>query len=426
MTKVEEYELSDRRLARAQDKFAKLAKRAAKLGVPAPMLHVQSERVIALKWNMEGEYWATVPEELAERHERVTTVTVSGVSPKLPGGWKLAATIQHTEVGNAVRVVPDVEFDATPYREGIPACDHCKTVRRRRDTYIVVNDEGAVRQVGSNCIADFLGGVDPEYIVAFASSVIDALSDMEGEPSWGMRDRNTVYVPEFLAEVIASIEANGWLSKGKAQYGETPTAGRALDNMFALCNVFPPCYKHNTSHRDCPRPTEEQVAEADVTLTWLRDRFGEDGISRTLDDYEWNLSVAVRRDWVESREAGITASAVYYYRRELEKELKLAERAARKADAGPAPRGREQVSGRVVNLKWFASDYAEEGVEKMTVVLENGATVWCSVPKALSSVSQGDRIQFTATFEAGSKTPTDDTFAVGKRPSKATKLEEEA
>ncbi len=53
-------------------------------------------------------------------------------------------------------------------------CDYCKKDWIvRRDTYIVKNDKGEIRQIGSNCLSDFLGHPNPTRI-AWLDSVGDA------------------------------------------------------------------------------------------------------------------------------------------------------------------------------------------------------------------------------------------------------------
>jgi hypothetical protein len=98
--------------------------------------------------------------------------------------------------------------------------------------------------------------------------------------------------------------------------------------------------------------------------------------------------------------------------RDLEAPARQAERDARKAAAGPAPEGRQEVSGEVVMVRDYDSQF---GVQtKMLVVLANGSTVFVSVPSS-ATVEKGQQIKFTATFTPKAD---DKTFAFGKRPTK--------
>lgn len=81
-----------------------------------------------------------------------------------------------------------------------------------------------------------------------------------------------------------------------------------------------------------------------------------------------------------------------------------------------APAGRVTVTGEVLMIKFYDSDYG--GSLKMIVRDDTGYRVFVTVPSAIQ-VDKGDRVSFTATI-----TPADDdpTFSFGKRPTKASKL----
>ena len=50
-----------------------------------------------------------------------------------------------------------------PEAFGTAWCEHCGLRRRRKATFVVVHvDSGELRQVGSGCLRDFLGGHDPD------------------------------------------------------------------------------------------------------------------------------------------------------------------------------------------------------------------------------------------------------------------------
>lgn len=87
-----------------------------------------------------------------------------------------------------------------------------------------------------------------------------------------------------------------------------------------------------------------------------------------------------------------------------------------KADKGEAPVGRVAVKGRVASVKTFEDFYGV--VSKMTVVLENGATVYGTLPKAVPLDYRGE-IEFTGTFENAKN---DTTHSFYKNPAKVTML----
>lgn len=82
-----------------------------------------------------------------------------------------------------------------------------------------------------------------------------------------------------------------------------------------------------------------------------------------------------------------------------------------KADKGEAPVGKQTVKGQVVSVKDWMDIYGP--VFKMTVKLENGATVYGSLPKAVPADYRGE-IEFKATF---TQAVNDTTHSFFKRPS---------
>lgn len=81
-----------------------------------------------------------------------------------------------------------------------------------------------------------------------------------------------------------------------------------------------------------------------------------------------------------------------------------------------APTGRVTVTGEVLMVKFYDSDYG--GSLKMIVRDDTGFRVFVTVPSSIDA-NKGSRVTFTATI-----TPADDdpTFSFGKRPSKASVL----
>src|SRR5271165_2224959 len=93
------YRVPEANLAVLESRIAKLAKRAAKLKVPAPALTViGTEEVKSVR-------------DGVTRIRRIASVTVSGDAPKI-AGWAFAAVLQPvvtedgSKLGNLLRIVP--------------------------------------------------------------------------------------------------------------------------------------------------------------------------------------------------------------------------------------------------------------------------------------------------------------------------------
>ena len=85
-----------------------------------------------------------------------------------------------------------------------------------------------------------------------------------------------------------------------------------------------------------------------------------------------------------------------------------------KAKKGVAPEGKQLIKGVVVMTKISEGYYGYE--HKMMVILENGATVYGSVPSKISDVEKGQTVEFSANFEHSDN---DNTHSFYKRPTKA-------
>ena len=86
-------------------------------------------------------------------------------------------------------------------------------------------------------------------------------------------------------------------------------------------------------------------------------------------------------------------------------------------DKGPAPSGRETVSGTILSVSLRTNQFGE--VEKMNVKLDNNSRVWVTVPTNLADTVlnfadlKGQHVTFTATFKVSDDDPS---FAFGSRP----------
>jgi len=82
--------------------------------------------------------------------------------------------------GHVIIRTPEAEGITLPDVDDPQACEHCRSRRHRRDTFLVLEEaSGAIRQVGRNCLRDHLG-YDPERLLWWSAFARD-LSDLMGE-----------------------------------------------------------------------------------------------------------------------------------------------------------------------------------------------------------------------------------------------------
>jgi hypothetical protein len=242
-----------------------LARKAAKLGTPMPSLTVLGERA----------------EKRGDRLVAVCDVVVSGEPPQL-AGWRFHAQIRHAFAGEGRNVVHAPHGAATlPDWWDLPgSCQHCRTLRQRSETYIVSDGDGVLKQVGSTCLRDFLGGTDPAAVAAWFEALAGLRAELREEVlDWGP----ACYTPHHVvALALATVREYGWVSKGNAGPGQTATASRVSTALL---------------DRYGEGPSDEDRDAAEAALAWLtaqRERIDAEGSS-----FERNLLAAATRHGVE-------------------------------------------------------------------------------------------------------------------------------
>ena len=242
-------------------------------------------------------------------------VQVFGYAPQL-NGWTLVGVLNHGEEGTIVNTVPGEtvpqEFFGHPNM-----CDHCHTERRRTDTFVVRHDEQSYKQVGRNCLADFLGHQSPQVMAGFAELMRDARDlAAEGENHGGHFAEYSLPMEEYLQVVSDVIFAEGWLSRSKAyDQGGIATA----DIAWEVCTD--PRGRFNQYERTTPRGMET----ARAALEWAKTAYRTDGT-----EYEHNMATIVAAGTVRHKTAGYAASIISGYIRHLNDEKTKAEKAAEK------------------------------------------------------------------------------------------------
>ena len=319
------YWVPEENLGRLTERLAKIGKRAAKLGLGAVEFSVLETEDRPYKSDGQTAF------------RRYSLVRVAGPRPRL-AGWEFCATLEHlaTEDGAAVnmlRAVPGLGVDLpAAYRTAANWCDHCKTARPRISTYVVHHDDGRWAQVGSTCLADFVGGADPQAVAELAEMLIDACGDAEDatEDGWGGcgSGPRRFRAEDFLAFTSEAITRWGWMSRREAEIKmSTPTS------IIAIMGMFP---EKTTPAEKRWTPTDAAKIEAREALAWAACEFadGNPGRTKPLSDYEWNLRVAIGREVIDDRLTGIVASLIPCYRRAVAREIERVRAAAESKHVG--------------------------------------------------------------------------------------------
>jgi hypothetical protein len=222
-------------------------------------------------------------------------------------GWTFVACLDHSnETGTVIRTIPGAADLPAKFHGAVSTnCDHCNHNRKRRDTYVVLNDEtGEYKQVGSTCLTEFFGQ-DPakmakaaEFLsfareAAVASSDLDELEEEDVAKSTAVHDLRWIEVDEYCAATACAVRKHGWVSgKTAFEQGITPTRKVA----YTYFNTY----------------AREEITDADRDLSqraldWAR---GLRDSGRELDNYENNIAVIANAVVIEPRSCGLAASIV--------------------------------------------------------------------------------------------------------------------
>jgi hypothetical protein len=231
--------------------------------------------------------------------QRIQEVFVAFPEPKL-AGWEFVARIDHGhETGNIVRATGLRDLP-TEYRDSDPVCDHCGHKRRRRDTFVVFNEEtNSYKQVGSSCLKDFLGHGDADKWAKMAELIASIGEFATGSRNTGftgyVQDHRWIGTEMFLEMAAESILERGFTSKKTGwESGRKTTSEDAFARMSTSLHI----------------PSEAARNLAQAARDWAQ------GLTGDLSDYEHNCYVVANSEGLEPRSLGIAASivGVYYSR----------------------------------------------------------------------------------------------------------------
>lgn len=255
-----------------------------------------------------GESFRNVKDEVTgEVHTaRFITVDVSGTARI--SNWEFIATIEHADPMNIIRSFrPEVEVPARFYHANT-FCEHCRTRRVRKDTYIVRNTEtGEFKQVGKSCLKDFTGGLSAEQVAQYISWFDEVIRGQAVEPGF----KHYESTEEILQNAVESVRLYGF-TKTEAYGNAISTKQIVLEQVHHFGSYreriewdgFDPDHKGNS---DKVKAIMAWVASLPMELGYIS-----------------NLKTTLAREYCENRDVGIICSAVASYNREMERQERKA------------------------------------------------------------------------------------------------------
>lgn len=254
-------------------------------------------------------------------------------------GWKFIASVEHTEKGNIINRIGDIEVPERYYTSDA-ICEHCNSKRFRKDTYIVMNEEsGDFKQVGKSCLNDFTNGLSAEAVVQYIS-LFDEL--IQGEYPMGGRGERYYKAETILRYVSETIKHFGYV---RTQDSGRSTADRSFD--YYCVNELGGWMPEKV-RQDLKKEMESVGFNADSadTVQLVSDAVAWVMVQDKDNNYMHNLKTVCSLEYVTGRNLGILASLFPTYNRELEYQAEKAEQERKRA----AERASEANSQHIGNV----------------------------------------------------------------------------
>jgi hypothetical protein len=374
-------------------------KRAAKLGISEAYTFTMGEPFVEHVHTDEGRGFDV----------ELVTFIITG-QPLRYNGWTFGGTVDWTVGEPIVRRSRGLDESISLAAPSDKRCDHCDTMRSRKDTYLVVQENGDVKQVGSGCLEAYTG-MKPAMV---------GISDGPELLDWDARNVEWTWAPGYVVQVAAALLSKHAYRKVGDGYSTRDIVGDVMRETQPETRKV----VHDAlgeAIRTVDDEFDNVADEAAAVLEWMRSLRG------SSSEYEDALAKLADAPVVTARHLGYLCSAVVVFKRSQQQARERAER-------GPVETGNGvKVTGKVVGCKVHESAYGETW--KLTIQTENGSRVWVSLPSSLEEAwwqSQQDAeygaqtsipdwfigkgITFVANVEASRD---DETFGFAKRPRKA-------
>ncbi len=279
-------------------KLAELGKAAEKLGQPAPTMVV------------EREFLLDISEDPIQSHLiAVSIVRVDYDIIAKAGDWQFLASIETLDTVDGVNrnkvAGPRLpEALAQAFCTADQVCQHCEASRRRKQTYLLRDAAGEVKQVGSSCLQTYLG-IDPAAALQALTieATIGSMEDEELRCGTGSRERSYA-LDNAAAVIVALISAHGFAKSGIEGTSNTGNDARLVLTPGA------DKYAQKFSAENQPTAEHEAVAKAVVSRLAARILVPYREAPASLGSFDFKIGILLNRQIVDSRDLQLFAAAI--------------------------------------------------------------------------------------------------------------------
>lgn len=290
-----------------------LNNKATKLGLPPVTIEFSQPYLEVVR-----SYWK---DDEGQEHSRKVRVEVldlyiSGVVPRV-SGWEFVATVTgFDQEFKQVSINPTFKGKLPDrFRSTDATCQHCNNQRQRREIYVLRNvGSGNFKQVGKQCLKDFLGSSDITAVLKYIDQLYDLTSSDRDRAVVG--DLSSVAYEEaerWMANVFACIEVHGWVPASLAHESN----GKYISTRST---VYERLYTRNKKYQPTFTAEERHWHQARDCQKWLHQHYYRDGELRSgLQDFDYNLATCVQKGYIHPKSLGIATYAPQAYLKRLGK-----------------------------------------------------------------------------------------------------------
>lgn len=278
-----------------------------------------------------GERFAEVETSYGREIARFILVKASGVARVK--GWEFVARIEHTDKDiNIITGYSEIKIPEH-YRTTDPYCDHCKSNRRRNDTFLIFNREtGEYKQVGRNCLADFTGGLSAAHVANYISFFDELIQGRTPAESFGT-GRSYYKVEDVIllaAEVVRTfgyVKTTKKVDAGDIYYGGWDTIPNKDNTRDKVSDYYQVLFRFDSDQYEADIIRKE-MSEVGFDLEKSK-QFATEAHEWILnkdipedDNYSHNLQAAASQEYIAHRNLGVLVSlipAYNYHLREIER-----------------------------------------------------------------------------------------------------------
>lgn len=231
--------------------------------------------------------------------------------------WQFVGTLQKMEgQDNIVRTITDIEVPERYFHSGC-VCEHCKSGRARKETYLVQNQvTGEFKQIGSTCLQAYTNGISAEWAAQLAQFFKDA-EDSSSTSGWsGFSHTRFTELEAVLRYSVEIVKHFGYV-KTTDDYGEyNPDCTRAKVSDYIWRLYWGKKDKY-TEYIEEEMPATFNVDSDEVTQK-VADIIEYFKNQDETSSYMRNLKIYANNQYVEFKDFGYIVSMVPTYNRYLE------------------------------------------------------------------------------------------------------------